>query len=229
MRKTLIGTIIVLASLTPFAVGAYTVYHDPTVGVPFQDAQEAAFLAATGPLTMIHFDDLASNTVLVGNEYAGLGALFSHPGGFQVRALGDNDNFTPRSAPNSLFPYGGGGVDERIQMNLTTPQYAVGLWIIDTEYATPGFTETLDFYDAADQLIYSLAYPYYNATTGSPDANWFVGLVSDTPIAKVVLNEGATEPILEDVGWDNVYFGVPEPTAFGLLALGAVALMRRRA
>ncbi len=229
MRIACLGLASILALATcGAAFGGYVVYVDPTIGVPLQNAQETAFLAAAGgPLTTITFDDVPGDTVLTGSEWAGQGIVFSQPGGYGLRALQDNANFDPRSAPNSLFPYGGSaGVDERLQFDLTSPQYAVGLWAIDNEYPAPQGVESLDFFDAAHNLIVSVPVPYTGYVSGGTDGNFFIGVISDTPIGRVVLNESANEPILEDVGMDNIYFGVPEPASLFGLALGL--LLRRR-
>jgi hypothetical protein len=208
-------------------MGSVTVFVDPTIGVAYQEAQENAFLASASGLTMINFDEWPNGTILSGNEYAGLGILFSQPGGYQLRAYGDPQNGTPRSLPNCLVPFGGSGIDERLQLDLPTPRYAVGLWLIDSEFTQPGFNETVDFYNAAYQLVASIPMPRTDYQTNGPDGNFFVAAISSDPIARVIMNEAPNEPIIEDVGWDNVYFGAPEPGSLSLLGLAAVTLLRR--
>lgn len=210
-----------------YSAASVTVFVDPTIGVVYQEAQENAFLAATSGLTMIHFDEWPTGTILTGNEYAGQGILFSQPGGYQLRAFGDPQNGTPRSLPNCLVPFGGGTIDERLQLDLTTPLPAVGLWLIDSEFTAPGFNETVDFYNAANQLLVSIPMPRTNYQTNTTDGNFFIAAISSDPIARVIMNEAPNEPIPEDVGWDNVYFGVPEPASFVLLGLAGVMLLRR--
>lgn len=226
MRKQLHGIGILLVAAIVAQSAATTVFFDPNQGVAIQQAQEAAFLAATPALTVIDFDDQAPDAILTGNEYAGQGITFSQPGGYQLQALADNNNFDPPSPTNSLFPEGGSGIDERLQADLVTPQLAVGLWIVDNELDSPTMTEDIVFYDANDQVIYSTELPHVGLSQG-PEGNFFIGLISDVPVAKIIMNESPDEQYLENVGWDNVYFGVPEPSALLLLSLG-VGLLRRR-
>ncbi len=228
MRSSLRGVAVVLVGcVAAYSAASVTVFLDPTIGVPFQEAQENAFLSATSGLTMIHFDEWAPGTILTGNEYAGLGILFSQPDGGQIRTFNNPATFTPRSEPNALFPYGEIPFPERLQLDLITPQHAVGLWLIDSEFTQEGYDETVDFYNAAYELIASLPMPRTDFINSGPDGNFFVGVISADPIARVIMNESPNEPIIEDVAWDNVYFGVPEPASFTLLALAAVTLLRR--
>jgi hypothetical protein len=219
---------LLVVGVGPASLADLTVFMDPTIGTSFQDAQESAFLAATYGLTTINFDDQIPDAMLTGNEYAGLGITFSQPGGHLLHALTANANFTPHSAPNSLFPYDVSATDERLQLDLATAQFAVGMWVMDSEFVAPGATETLDFYDASNGLIASLPLPRTDYITGGPDGNFFMGVVSSVPIARVILNESVGEIYVEDVGWDDVYFGAPEPTSLALLALGSFCLRRRR-
>lgn len=228
MKQLLSGIAVVLtAVVVAQSSAAVTVYFDPTVGAAFQEAQESAFLAATPPLTKIDFDDQVGGAQLTGNEYAGQGITFSQPGGYGLEALADGPNFVPRSLEIALFPYEGLEIDERLQADLTTPQQAVGMWIIDNELVPPTGGEDIRFYDSSDNLIYSTTLPSVGAVSTDENGNFFIGVVSDDPIAKIVMNEGIGEQYPENVGWDDVYFGVPEPSALLLLGLGAVLLRRR--
>lgn len=210
------------------------VFVDPTLTAAAQDAQETAFLAATGALTKIDFESFNAGDIVLPGSYPGIS--FGKPDGGDVHILTPNPNFAPRGN-DSLFPLVSGVVGnptpmEDIQAVLTTPQYAFGLWLIDSEFDTMPPSEKIQFYDASNMLIAEFGYPHSDAISnpGNPPANYFFGYISDTPIAKVVMAEAETgELFVEDTGWDDVYFGVPEPATAGLMLLaGAFALRRRR-
>jgi hypothetical protein len=232
MRRVLVylATLAVAATVVPATLASTSIYFDPTVGVPFQQAQESAFLAAASGVTTITFDEFAPNAILTGNEYAGLGIVFSQPGGQLLRALGANANFTPVSQTNSLFPYNQSSPgDERLQLDLATPRYAVGLWLIDPEFPTPGVEDNIQFYNASHALLLSIPQPHLGYVSGDANGNFFIGVISSDPIAQVLLNEYPGDlPYEEDVGWDNVYFGAPEPASLSLLGVLGLAMLRRR-
>lgn len=218
---------------------ANQIFVDPTPGLAAQEAQETAFQNASGPLTLIDFEDQVNGSFLVGNEYAGLGITFSQPGGQDLLLLTDNpsfNNFTPRSGENALFADGGFNIipNEDLRLDLSTPQLAVGLWLIDSEADSPTpLPEKIEFYAADTSLIASIAMPSTGYRTGVEDGNFFVGLIAMTPIATVRMFDAVNDipsgasSLGETVGWDDIQFGVPEPATMAMLLLGSVAMIAR--
>jgi hypothetical protein len=229
-RVNWLSAVLVLCVAAAAAQAGYTVYVDPTIGVSYQEAQENAFLAAAGPLTTIGFDEWPNNTYLAGNEYAGLGAVFYNPQNKLGIASDLNyTTFTSRSPHCVLGPDAGTVAgDEDLQVTLTPARPAVSLWLIDSEFTAPGFAESVDFFDAANQLIASVPMPRTDYVNNGTDGNFFMGLISDVPIGRVVMHDAIADQV-ETVAWDTVRFTVPEPGALGLLVLAAVAGLRRRA
>ena len=227
---TKVGCMMVAVAVAASTVSATVIYHDPTIGYANQLAQESAFLAATSGITTIDFDDIASGTPFAGDEYAAQGILFSQPLGAQMYISLPNIAFTPRTEPNVLGLGGGStpGIED-LQLDLLTPQHAVGLWAIDSEFTAPGFDEQIEFYNAALDLIAVIPLPHLGYSSGGPEGNFFFGVISADPIARVIMREAPNEPEqFETVAWDNIYFGVPEPATFALLLLGGAAVLRRR-
>ena len=66
-----------------------------------------------------------------------------------------------------------------------------------------------------------------SVTLTSPYASDFIGFTTDVPITSVTLTPEFVGVNLY-VTVDNIYAGVPEPGALALLALGALAAIRRR-
>lgn len=91
--------------------------------------------------------------------------------------------------------------------DLVVPAYALGIFF-------PSST-TLSVFDTNDFLIASASY-------GPSGSGNFMGIVSDVPIVSAVGDNGSYSQSFESFRFTPV----PEPGTLGLLALGAVALMR---
>ena len=229
-------------STASLARAAVTTFVDPTVGLANQVAQETAFQNASGPLTLIDFEDQTNGAAIVGNEYVGLGITFSQPGTSGLEMLATNPNFVPRSGVNALWSDanqtdGTFNVlgEEDLQMDLTTPQKAVGFWLIDSEAdSDPPLPESIDFFAADLSLIVSIPTPITGVKNTDENGNFFIGVISSTPIARVIMFDAAfdvpdeSSALGETVGWDDVQFGVPEPATMALLTLASVSLWPRR-
>lgn len=225
-----VGLVLAVAAATSQA--SYTAYVDPTIGPAFQEAQASAFQAASSGLTVIDFDDTPFGTQIVGDEWLAEGIEFFPPeGGLTV---GFSNASVPHSNPH-LLGSGASEVEggEDIVFELSGPQNAVGFWLIDSEQTAPGFEETIEFFNSADELIVSIPMPSTGYYTETDETNFFIGLISSDPIARVEVHEaifdGGTPGSPETIGVDDVQYGVPEPTTLSLLALGGLAMLRRRA
>jgi hypothetical protein len=205
----------------PTVEATIVTYVDSNVGQPYQLAQEAYFLRDAGSPSVIDFDDKPTVSV-TGDEWSHLGATFSQPqgGGLYLKTL-DNYN-TPQSLANALWPKGGVGL-EKLQIEFSLPTMAVGFWVIDSEYNLGD--DYVDFYDSTDNLLLSTPLPFTNYFSSDRNANFFIGVISDRPIARVLLNEQYGDN--ENVGIDDIYL-VPEPTTICIFALGGLGLLRRR-
>lgn len=223
---------IALVGLGQVALASPTVFVDPTIGISFQEAQENAFLAATGSLSVVHFDEFTAPYLFNGDEYLSEGITFSQPYG-NTMYVGIGAGAVPRSAPYVLGPSGGHTEgDGYVAAELVTPQAALGFWLIDNDI-NPNGMETADFYNAADELIVSIPLPALGTPAENSDTNFFLGVISpDNLIASVIVRDSADEGGVgsdETIGLDDVYFGVPEPATLSLLLIGLVALRRRSA
>lgn len=163
---------------------AQTLYVDPTSSLPVQIALEQSFLTATGATGLVDLDDIPAG-IVTGDEWRTLGVRLHQPGGAGLQLWAADSSFTPHSLPNAIFP-GAAANDDRIYLYLDPPQSAVGLWLIDAERDNAG--ENIEFYDATG-LVATIPMPVYGSITGSPNANYFVGIDSPTPIVEVRVND----------------------------------------
>lgn len=100
-----------------------------------------------------------------------------------------------------------------ITAQLTSPERGVGVWVI-------GHT-TLSAYDAQGTLLTSVSYDDPNGI------EYFLGIKSSTPIARVVIDRGTNIATLDD--FTMIHIPVPEPASATLLLLAVPILLRRRA
>ena len=221
-----------------YAQAAIQIFHDPTVGITNQEAQESAFLSEVINVVLIDFEDRAPGPI-IGDEYISLGVVFSRPGVPDTEPLVIFDGttspgITSRSNPNHLntneTALPADASKEQIQFEFITPQTAVGFWLLDSEKTAIGEVEDIQFFDATDNLLTSIPMPVLGDFTGGPEANFFIGLTSDVPIGRVLINELPGETGGEEnIAVDDVYLAVPEPTSLtALVGIGSITMIRRR-
>lgn len=169
----------------------------------------AGFVQAAGPLSIIDFETRPDGLPWNGNEiindsfnYDGQGVHFSAPLGNLI--IGGNEiiGFDLRVTVPS-------GKHTWITSDLITPAYAVGAFF-------PGDT-TLCAYDDNQNLLGCVFF-------GGGGENFFVGIVTDTPIARATFDSGFSSESIQAF----VFSPIPEPTSAMLLAAGLVWLFDPR-
>ena len=134
----------------------------------------------------------------------------SNPAGIGARSL-------PNSLASTTYPFN--GLTEITFVDPATgqvsPTQAAGAWFADG----PQNDVMVGFYDAANQLITTLK-------PSSPDQlQWFAGIQADPGIAKML----CWVTNIDDYYMDDLYYiPTPEPATLSLLALGGLAVVRRR-
>ena len=169
----------------------------------------AGWAAAAGAFSTIDFETLpdgspsaAGTPITDAFNYTGQGATFSSPED-DLRIGGNQTNgFDVRS------PSPAAGLNH-IRADLLMPAFSVGY--------TSGGDLSLDAFDLDGELIVSA----FLDGRGGP---FFLGIVSDTPIAYVIMDESGGGAVIDDFRFASV----PEPGTAGLLALGAAWVLRRR-
>jgi len=134
----------------------------------------------------------------------------SNPAGIGARSL-------PNSLASTTYPFN--GLTEITFVDPATgqvsPTQAAGAWFADG----PQNDVMVGFYDAANQLITTLK-------PSSPDQlQWFAGIQADPGIAKML----CWVTNIDDYYMDDLYYiPTPEPATLSLLALGGLAVIRRK-
>lgn len=243
-----------MASITRFALSLAAVgaLASPPVlqAAPVEYFHQPTFAAAAGTLTTVGFDAIAQgNGVLSGSEFAGLGLTIIGPGGAAFNVVGNTGtphgpNFVTvgnlASTPNAIsFSIQTGGASpvppDNFDFVLSTPTSAAGLFI--GNLGNQGsLTTTVSFLDASAAVIASELLDQAHAglipgaffATLPFDNRIFYGITSDTPIARIRVQNGPNDG--DGIAIDDVQFAVsavPEPGSFALLALGLLALALR--
>ena len=96
-----------------------------------------------------------------------------------------------------------------ITAQLTNPERGVGLWV--------GSFTTLRAFDVHDTLITSV-------TNASPNVGIFLGVRSNIPVARVIVDKGSNSNTIDD--FTMIHIPVPEPATAALLLLAAPILFR---
>lgn len=201
MKPSLIALVLFALSSTPVPAGVIAYLNDYT-----------GFQAAAGALEVIDFETLPDgNTSHAGipitnaYNYDAFGAHFSAPLG----------TILTQGSPG-MNPLQGIGIRVEVSFpnltwitcELTEPASAIGVFF-------PGNT-TVRCYDTNGTL---LASPWLNGS-----GNQFIGVVSDVPIAHVVVDRQARHSAMSAF----LFTPVPEPATFGLILIGITLLQAKR-
>jgi hypothetical protein len=169
----------------------------------------AGWAAAAGAFSTIDFETLPDGSPSAAGtpitdifNYTGQGATFSSPLD-DLRIIGNELTGFALASPGPT----GGLIN--IRGDLLAPAFSVG-------YTSVGDL-ALDAFDLDGELIVSA----FLDGSGGP---FFLGIVSDTPIAYVIMDESGGGAVIDDFRFASV----PEPGTAGLLALGAAWVLRRR-
>ena len=175
--------------------------------IPFINDYEG-FLEAAGDVQVIDFETLPDGSASYHRapitpefSYTEEGVTFSSP--FPELLILDIGDFGLAAANPQT--------SERnwIIAEFLTPATALGIFF-------PGGT-TLSVFDAEESLLGS-------ATFGGSGSGFFIGVISDVPIASAIGDRGSDADV-----WHSVHFTpVPEPVTLALLSVGGVTLLRRR-
>ncbi len=160
--------------------------------------ERSEFLAATGsPSYAITFETYGDGTSIIGEipitgyEWLNQGILIETIDAQASMTLEEEDHTWTSSSPtHSLMNWSDAGSNDEFYSRLTfaNPVRSAGLVIVDSEFYSEG--DSIDVYDARGEMLLSLPIPYYGVGTGGPEANFFLGFGSDTPIGSIVIHEG---------------------------------------
>jgi len=223
-RAILIVCVCVPAMCLSHANAAITVYTD-----------EAVFVQATGqPEHSIDFETFGDGTpvgggpAVAGSEWLSHGIAFTPELPDTYLHLWTSDIYWTAASPiHGLYVHTSEAMwwdGSSYIMTFSTPVRALGFTLCDNEDGYPD--EQIVLYGAADQVLGTYPMPYYGSGTGGPEANYFRGFASDTPVARVLIHEYSGDG--DGMILDDMIFTVPEPATLSLLTLGALAMLRRR-
>lgn len=197
---TLCSAVTLIALGAPARAGPVTTFTDLD-----------AFLEAAGDVREIDFETLPDGTPSVAGtlitpdfNYTDQGVTFLTP--YPELRIGT----PPQGGGFPLFATAGDtALRNWIIADFVTPAWAVGI-------VFPGHT-TLSAFDADEELVARIS-------GGGSGAGFFLGIVSDLPIASATGDRGASAEV-----WDSFAFTpIPEPVTLLLLGGGALVVLRRR-
>ncbi len=203
----------------------------------------AAFDAATGPVTIVGFDDINAGSLLTGTEYSGVTIAARRiavidPQDFAPGLVvgGQNVNSQPHGISSSIFYINGAlSFDNDVDaftLTLAQPTQAAGLWLgnVGSSNNDPNTPTTIVFLNSSGQEIASEVFRQGHAGQIGSGANnrFYYGLTSDQLIASITVTNGAGDfdgIILDDIQWAAP---IPEPETFALFGAGFAMLFALR-
>lgn len=169
----------------------------------------AAVLSSQAQAALIDFESVPFQGT-VGNQYAGLGVVFSSPGNpTQPEANTFSGNSTTGQVLADFSVIGGLQIDANFAAGITE--------VSALAYANPSYTVTMNAYDAGNMLIGSV-------TSGGGTYNQ--GPLSLSGIGTIYRVSWLTGSDVAAVGIDDLAFtpAVPEPETYAMMALGLALL-----
>lgn len=185
-------------------------------------------VASSARATTITFDDLATG-VQVTNQYAGV--TFSSDPGEGTYTMGG----TPVSYPNFLCTAAIGGEPDcinNVYIDFASPVSGLSIWAVEpNEYGT---VATFFVYGGNTLLGTQNLTGLAAAPNTYGYGNLFIDLSSFTNVTRLeIRGPGGTGPIDSSnggngIGWDNLTYVVPAPSACSLVAAAVLLASRRR-
>jgi len=225
----------IAALILAFGVG------DMAYGTSIEYFDHATFAAAAGNRNVVTFDNVPTETVLAGNEFAGLQItarriVVIDPQDFAPGLIvgGTNLNSQPNGISASLlYPSAGSisfdNLDDTFTFDLLVSTQGAGLWIgnVGANDSDPITPTTVTFYDGGGAPIASETFFQGHAGQVGSGANnrFFYGITADVNIESIsaVNAPGDGDGII----YDDVQWAVPEPASIILLAIVGLVLACR--
>ncbi len=220
-----------------YVAGAVATLMVASVGLHAEVIDDVSFFSSISH-TMINFNTYASGdpvvlgqgseTTMYYDEYIDDGVVFDYrpygdPNGDMSYVNDGGADFDAAQAIggslNIAIP---GGAEDSFAMVFNVPVRAFGFWVVNNNTEPNGVTFTAKNSSGDVLETVSLEGSLIDGTIGVADYG-FMGVWADEDIARVEITKDAA--ILDDLRFSEL----PEPATMGLLALGGLALLRRRA
>lgn len=203
MRKSFLASALALLTAVslPTSMADVTLFFNASLEQDLQEEQHDAFLSQVCADACVDFDDREAGSV-EGTEWVEDGITFIQPSSQGLRLAEEGSSLVSDSSPNSLWPV---GPDERIGIRLEPPRMAIGFWVVDSERNFGN--DFVEFLDADGTVLESVPMPAVGDVVDDRSGHFFVGVISDDPVAEVLISEGNTDR--EAVGIDSLTTGNP--------------------